>query len=123
MKGSMFLSKRIKEKRIEAGLTQEALGKELNVSMIPVKEITNFPNHPYQVREDEEMLNMAESIKKFGIIHPVIVRKKENGGYCEDPQNFSGKNYSVSRELGATTNGKTIQNSNRNIRKLNNKCK
>ena len=93
------------------------------VSMIPVKEITNFPNHPYQVREDEEMLNMAESIKKFGIIHPVIVRKKENGGYCEDPQNFSGKNYSVSRELGATTNGKTIQNSNRNIRKLNNKCK
>lgn len=51
------------------------------VSMIPVKEITNFPNHPYQVREDEEMLNMAESIKKFGIIHPVIVRKKENGGY------------------------------------------
>lgn len=51
------------------------------VSMIPVKEITNFPNHPYQVREDEEMLNMAESIKKFGIIHPVIVRKKGNGGY------------------------------------------
>lgn len=51
------------------------------VSMIPVKEITNFPNHPYQVREDEEMLNMAESIKKFGIIHPVIVRRKENGGY------------------------------------------
>ena len=51
------------------------------VSMIPVKEITNFPNHPYQVREDEEMLNMAESIKKFGIIHPVIVRKRENGGY------------------------------------------
>ena len=51
------------------------------VSMIPVKEIANFPNHPYQVREDEEMLNMAESIKKFGIIHPVIVRKKENGGY------------------------------------------
>lgn len=51
------------------------------VSMIPVKEITNFPNHPYQIREDEEMLNMAESIKKFGIIHPVIVRKKENGGY------------------------------------------
>lgn len=51
------------------------------VSMIPVKEIANFPNHPYQIREDEEMLNMAESIKKFGIIHPVIVRKKENGGY------------------------------------------
>ena len=51
------------------------------VSMIPVKEIENFPNHPYQIREDEEMLNMAESIKKFGIIHPVIVRKKENGGY------------------------------------------
>lgn len=36
MKGSMFLSKRIKEKRIEAGLTQEALGKELNVSKVSV---------------------------------------------------------------------------------------
>lgn len=39
-------------------------------------------------------------------------------GYCEDPQNFSGKNYSVSRELGATTNGKTIQNMDAGLLKI-----
>lgn len=39
-------------------------------------------------------------------------------GYCEDPQNFSGKNYSVSRELGATTNGNTIQNMDAGLLKI-----
>ena len=39
-------------------------------------------------------------------------------GYCEDPQNFSGKKYSVSRELGATTNGKTIQNMDAGLLKI-----
>ena len=38
--------------------------------------------------------------------------------YCEDPQNFSGKKYSVSRELGATTNGKTIQNMDAGLLKI-----
>ena len=51
------------------------------VQMIPVDKITDFPNHPYRVVEDDEMFNMAESIKKWGVIHPVIVRPKEDGIY------------------------------------------
>lgn len=51
------------------------------VQMIPIDKITDFPNHPYRVVEDDEMFNMAESIKKWGVIHPVIVRPKEDGTY------------------------------------------
>lgn len=51
------------------------------VKMIPINEITNFPNHPYKVKEDEEMLSMVRTIKEFGVIHPVIVRPKKDGGY------------------------------------------
>lgn len=51
------------------------------VKMIPINEITNFPNHPYQVREDKEMTDLAENIKEGGLVHPVIVRPKKNGGY------------------------------------------
>jgi len=56
-------------------------GKLEYVQTIPIKEITSFPNHPYKVRDDEEMFGMAESIQKFGVIHPVLVRPKKNGGY------------------------------------------
>lgn len=51
------------------------------VQMIPVDKIADFPKHPYRVVEDDEMFNMAESIKKWGVIHPVIVRPKEDGTY------------------------------------------
>ena len=43
--------------------------------------LQTFPNHPYKVRDDDEMFSMAETVKQFGVIHPVIVRPKENGGY------------------------------------------
>lgn len=44
-------------------------------------EISDFPNHPFKVRMDEEMLQMAESVKQHGVLVPVLVRPKENGGY------------------------------------------
>ena len=56
-------------------------GKTETVVMIPIKEISNFPNHPFKVREDEKMLETVASIKKHGVVFPAIVRKKENGGY------------------------------------------
>lgn len=51
------------------------------VKVIPINEITNFPNHPYKVREDEEMFSMVQTIKEYGVIHPIIVRPKKDGGY------------------------------------------
>lgn len=48
---------------------------------IPLGEIDDFPDHPFKVRDDEDMLNLVESIKERGVITPATVRKKENGRY------------------------------------------
>ena len=44
-------------------------------------EISDFPNHPFKVRMDEEMQQMAESVKEHGVLVPVLVREKPDGGY------------------------------------------
>lgn len=44
-------------------------------------EISDFPNHPFQVRQDDDMAEMVESIKKYGVLVPALVRPKEDGGY------------------------------------------
>jgi len=51
------------------------------VMKIPISEIDPFPNHPFLVKHDEAMQNMAESVKTFGIQTPAIVRQKEDGRY------------------------------------------
>ena len=56
-------------------------GQRETVVMIPIDQISNFPNHPYRVEDDEELELMKESIKERGVKQPVIVRKKEDGGY------------------------------------------
>lgn len=56
-------------------------GKAETVVMIPIEEITDFPNHPFKVRDDEKMIETVASIKKHGVIFPAIVRKKADGGY------------------------------------------
>ena len=48
---------------------------------IPLSEIDDFPNHPFKVRMDDNMIEMAESVKQHGILVPAIVRPKENGHY------------------------------------------
>ena len=49
--------------------------------MIPIDEISDFPNHPFKVRDDDKMIETVASIKKYGVIFPAIVRKKDDGGY------------------------------------------
>lgn len=49
--------------------------------MIPINQITSFPNHPFKVRDDEKMMETVESVKKRGVIFPAIVRKKKDGTY------------------------------------------
>ena len=48
---------------------------------IPLSEISDFPNHPFKVRMDEAMMEMAGSIKRYGVLVPCMVRPKEGGGY------------------------------------------
>lgn len=51
------------------------------VQEIPIEKIDDFPNHPFKVRMDDSMIEMAESVKQHGILVPAIVRPKENGRY------------------------------------------
>lgn len=44
-------------------------------------EISDFPNHPFKVRQDDDMAEMVESIKKYGVLVPALVRPREDGGY------------------------------------------
>lgn len=48
---------------------------------IPVSQIKNFPDHPYKVKDDENMAELVESVKTRGLIQPVLVRPIENGMY------------------------------------------
>ena len=44
-------------------------------------EISDFPNHPFKVRQDDDMAEMVESIRKYGVLVLALVRPKEDGGY------------------------------------------
>ena len=48
---------------------------------IPLTEIDDFPDHPFKVRDDEDMQQLVESIKERGVITPATVRQKEDGRY------------------------------------------
>jgi len=48
---------------------------------IPLDEIDEFPDHPFKVKDDEDMFDLVESIKERGIITPATLRKKEDGRY------------------------------------------
>ncbi len=48
---------------------------------IPLSEIDPFPDHPFKVRDDEDMDNLVESIRAKGMITPCMVRKKKDGRY------------------------------------------
>lgn len=48
---------------------------------IPIEEIDDFPDHPYKVKDDEDMFNLMESIRDNGVLTPATVRKKEDGRY------------------------------------------
>lgn len=44
-------------------------------------DISDFPNHPFKVKQDEAMAEMADSIKQYGVLVPALVRPKADGGY------------------------------------------
>lgn len=48
---------------------------------IPIAEIDDFPNHPFQVRNDEDMLQLVESIKEHGVMTPAVLRVKDDGRF------------------------------------------
>lgn len=48
---------------------------------IPIELIDDFPDHPYKVKDDEDMLQLAESIRERGVLTPAVLRQKDDGRY------------------------------------------
>ena len=64
-------------------LFQEVISTIYNEEIIhlPLNSLHPFPAHPFQVRDDEAMRETVESIKEYGVLVPIIVRPREEGGY------------------------------------------
>ena len=79
------------EKNIDLGLTaydelfmtdqERAEAKLPRIYDLPLDQIDDFPDHPFQVRMDEDMDQLVQSIKERGLITPITVRPKEDGRY------------------------------------------
>ena len=61
--------------------SQNAETKQEKVLFVPLTSIDDFPDHPFQVKDDEEMQKLMTSIQIEGVLSPLIVRQKENGRY------------------------------------------
>lgn len=51
------------------------------IQILPLTELHPFRNHPFQVRDDDEMDKMVDSVKEYGVMTPAIVRPRKDGGY------------------------------------------
>ena len=58
-----------------------ASAQEDKITLLPLSELHDFPNHPFKVRDDEAMQETTESIRQYGVLVPAIVRPREDGGY------------------------------------------
>lgn len=54
---------------------------EEKVVQVPIKQIRDFPDHPYKVKDDESMNELVESVMQRGLIQPIIIRPTEDGNY------------------------------------------
>ena len=59
----------------------QGVSKKEKVVLIPISEIDDFPNHPFQVKDDEKMEQLVHSIRMNGVLNPLIVRKKTDGRF------------------------------------------
>ena len=70
------------------------------IADIPLTEISDFPDHPYKVKQDESMLELAASIREKGVVNPALVRPKPEGGY----EMVAGHRRKFASELAGKTN-------------------
>ena len=54
---------------------------EGQIMQVKLSELHPFPNHPFQVRNDEKMQETIESIRNKGVLVPIIIRSRKEGGY------------------------------------------
>ena len=69
------------KRKAKRGAKTAAAAQEDKITLLPLSELHDFPNHPFKVRDDEAMQETAESIRQYGVLVPAIVRPREDGGY------------------------------------------
>lgn len=74
---------------------QRDAAKRDSVQDIPISQISDFPEHPFKVKQDEAMLEMAESVRQYGVLVPGLVRQLADGSY----QMVSGHRRKLASEL------------------------
>lgn len=67
--------------KAKRGAKTAAAAQEDKITLLPLSELHDFPNHPFKVRDDDAMQETAESIRQYGVLVPAIVRPREGGGY------------------------------------------
>lgn len=72
---------RIKQGRVETYLDRFSGAAGNQVIMIPRNRLVAFPDHPFRVEEDEDMLKLVESIRENGVLEPILVKPLEGGDY------------------------------------------
>lgn len=69
----------------------------MKIEKIKLSELQSFVNHPFKIRQDDEMAQMRESIREYGILTPILARPLENSGY----EVISGhRRLAICKELG-----------------------
>ena len=69
------------------------------VIKIKLNNIDDFENHPFQVRNDESLKELTDSIRENGLLNPLVVRKKQNGKY----EMLAGHRRKLALELNGVT--------------------
>jgi ParB family chromosome partitioning protein len=63
------------------GIEDEKKSDKDRIIELPVSELYDFKDHPFQVKDDEEMMELVESIQEYGVLNPVLVRSRSGGGF------------------------------------------
>lgn len=61
--------------------TEQTEIKREKVRVIPIRYFDDFPGHPFQIHDDEKMRELEESVREYGVLTPVLARKKPDGRY------------------------------------------
>lgn len=65
--------------KIKLNSIDSLFGMEENISEIPINNLYNFKNHPFKITDNEKMEELIESIKEYGVLRPILIRKSDNG--------------------------------------------
>lgn len=72
---------KIKKGQIETYLDKFSGAAEERVIMIPLDRLVDFPDHPFRVEEDEDMMKLVASIREYGVLEPILAKPLEGGDY------------------------------------------